>query len=73
MRMYLTCGLVTGALVAVILAIARADPFHLAFQQYWFMAVLSVLLIHYLLDAYLFAFSLRRGRSTDLPYAALAT
>lgn len=73
LRTYTACFATTMLLFASILVLVKADPFHLAFEQYYFMLVLSFLLIHYALDGYLFGVSLNRRRSpAELPFAALA-
>jgi hypothetical protein len=69
LRTYGTCLAVTLGLIGVIGLIARADPLQLSYQQYYFGLVLSALLIHYALDAYLFAVSMGRR---DVPFAVLA-
>lgn len=68
---YGVCVAITGVLFAVLLGLNQLDPFHLPFQQYYYMAVLSCLLIHYVLDGYLFAVSTRPAASIEhAPYAA---
>ncbi len=68
------CVAITGLLFAVLLGLNKLDPFHLPFQQYYYMGVLSCLLIHYVLDGYLFAVSTRPAASIErLPYAAPVT
>lgn len=72
-RFYGLCLLTTLALLGALFGLAKADPFGLAFPQYYYMCVLSCLLIHYVLDGYLFAVSTRAGADAgDLPYTALA-
>lgn len=61
LRFYGFCFLVTVTLLAALYGIVAVDPLGLTFQQYWYVMVLSPLLIHYALDAYLFAVSNRRG------------
>lgn len=70
---YGLCLLTTAALLGAVLLLQRLDPLELAPIQYYYMGVLSALLIHYVLDGYLFAVS--NGRATspdDNPYAALS-
>jgi len=72
-RLYAACAVVTVALIMLIGVVKQLDPLHLQPNQYYFMMVLSALLIHYALDAYLFGFSLLdRARRLDLPYLAPA-
>ncbi len=71
-RFYLPLLLVTLGLLAAVLLVTRLDPLGLSSQQYYFTMVLSVLLVHYALDAYLFAFSLLGAKAHPLPYAAPA-
>lgn len=68
---YAFCVAVTGVLFSVLLGLNQLDPFHLPFQQYYYMGVLSCLLVHYALDAYLFAVSTRPNVTlARIPYAA---
>ena len=59
-------------------ALYKIDPFRsigvrIGFQQYYYMGVLSCLLIHYLLDGYFFTDSNRESaRVEQTPYAAPA-
>lgn len=67
------CFATTMVLLVGLIGLAKADPFHLTFQQYYYMGVLSCLLIHYVLDGYLFAMSTRPDAETaSLPYRSLA-
>lgn len=68
---YGACFLLTGALAGVVLLLYAARPFSLSFMQYYYMVVLSALLIHYVLDGYLFAVShVSRASADRIPYAA---
>lgn len=63
----------TAGLFGVLLTLYWIDPLKLTFSQYYYMGVLSCLLIHYALDAYLFAVSTRpNAREEDLPLATPA-
>jgi hypothetical protein len=58
------------ALFSAILGLATWNPFGLQFNQYYYMGILSGLLIHYVLDAYLFAVSNRPDTAPELvPFA----
>lgn len=71
-RFYGLCFGITLALLGGLIALANFDPWGLEFDQYYYLGVLSCLLIHYVLDAYLFAVSARRDTDpTSVPYAAL--
>lgn len=70
-RIYGVCFVTSAVLMGAVTLVAKANPFGLSFNQYYFMFMLSALLIHYVLDAYLFGFSLRRG--SDLPLSVPAT
>jgi len=67
-------GMCFAAAVVLVIAVrtfAVVDPFHLRPAQYFYMVVLSSLLMHYAIDGYMFAVSARPGASVDkLPYAA---
>jgi len=77
-RFYGACLAVTLALLGVLIALARLDPLGLsaepnAFERYYYMGVLSCLLIHYALDGWLFTVS--NSRDVDAhsePYATPA-
>lgn len=77
-RYYGFCFLTTAVLLGVLVALYKADPlraagFHLTFKQYYYMCVLSCLLIHYVLDGYLFTVSNRAQAAPDrIPYALAA-
>jgi hypothetical protein len=65
------CTAVTLGLFTILGCIYLADPWKLSFAQYYYMGVLSCLLIHYVLDAYLFAVGNRRASNVEtIPYAA---
>jgi hypothetical protein len=68
------CFGVTMLLVGTLVPLAKTDPIGgLSFSQYYYMGVLSFLLIHYVLDAYLFAVGNRESSTVDeIPYAAPA-
>lgn len=69
---YGVCFGVTIALLGGLIGLAQLNPWGLEFDQYYYLGVLSCLLIHYVLDGYLFAVSTRRGVDpTTVPYAAL--
>lgn len=68
---YGVCAAVTVALLALVAGLARLDPLGLPFGRYYLLGILSALLIHYVLDAYLFAASIRsRADASRIPYAA---
>ncbi|MCB9890810.1 MAG: hypothetical protein H6832_02395 [Planctomycetes bacterium] len=70
LRFYGFCFAITVVLLAALYSIARVDPLGLTFQQYWYVMVLSPLLIHYALDAYLFAVSNKQNVDVDtVPFA----
>lgn len=72
-KMYATCFGTTAALFAALIVVFKTDPLHIPYIQYYYMGVLSCLLIHYVLDAYLFATSAGRHATPELlPYAVLA-
>lgn len=72
-RFYGFCCLLTLGLFGVLMALWQLDPFGLQFQQYYYMCVLSCLLIHYVLDGYFFTVSNRpQAASQGIPYAAPA-
>lgn len=67
------CIATTGVMFAVLMTLYWTDPFHLPFMQYYYMGMLSVLLIHYVLDGYVFAVANRKGADVaTMPYAAPA-
>lgn len=69
---YGVCFGVTAALLGSLILLAQLNPWGLKFDQYYYMGTLSALLIHYVLDAYLFAVSARPGTDPkSVPYAAL--
>ena len=58
------------SLFGVVLVLHRTDQLGLKFMEYCCMTVLSALLIHYVLDGYLFAVSNRADeREVATPYA----
>ena len=64
------CFAVTLALLGTLITLASADPWGLNFDQYYYMGVLSALLVHYVLDAYLFTVSNLQGtRPEEIPFA----
>ncbi len=77
-RFYGFCFLVTMGLLIVLTTLNRVDPlawagFHLSFKQYYYMCVLSCVLIHYVLDGYLFTVSNRTAAVPEqVPYAVPA-
>jgi hypothetical protein len=72
-RFYFALCLTTLLLFLVVVGVARFDPFGISFNQYYYMGVLSCLLVHYVLDAYLFAVSHRDGATVELvPFAVPA-
>jgi hypothetical protein len=77
-RFYGACLAVTLALLGVLILLAKLDPLGLAaqpnaFERYYYMGVLSCLLIHYALDGWLFTVSNLRGVDARTePYATPA-
>jgi hypothetical protein len=66
--------LISVTLLGAMMMLARINPFGLegedTFNRYYYMGILSCLLIHYALDAYLFAAAGMRGVSRErVPYA----
>jgi hypothetical protein len=60
----------TIALLGIVAGLIRWDPLGLSRMQYYYMSILSALLIHYALDAYLFfAASKDDARPDEIPYA----
>ena len=72
-RAYAFYGACFAAGLVMIIAVrlfAKIDPFHLRSSQYFYMVVLSSLLMHYSIDGYMFAVSARPGAAVDkLPLA----
>jgi hypothetical protein len=69
-RFYAAICITTVVLFGVVVGVARLDPFGISFNQYYYMGVLSCLLIHYVLDAYLFTVSNREHASPErVPFA----
>ncbi|MGZ3476398.1 MAG: hypothetical protein ACXVCJ_18025 [Polyangiales bacterium] len=71
-RFYGACAAITIALLVTVKTIAKADPLGISSPQYYYIGVLSCLLQHYALDAWLFAKS-GRGEIEEIPYAAPST
>jgi hypothetical protein len=72
-RFYGAICLTTVVLFGVVVGVAKADPLGISFNQYYYMGVLSCLLVHYVLDAYLFTVSNREHASPELvPFAVAA-
>jgi len=74
-RYYGFCFVASVTLLAAMVVLSRVDPFGLgaavAFNRYYYMGVLSCLLIHYALDAWLFmAASFGAAKAEGVPYAA---
>lgn len=75
-RFYGFVVFVTMGLFGVLVSFATLDPFGLnagqhAFQKYYYMGVLSCLLIHYVLDGYMFTVSNTASAKVEsMPYAA---
>jgi len=68
------CFAVTSAVLVGVAVLARVDPWHLRFEQYYAMFVLSPLLVHYVVDAYIFATALGKKSTPDtMPYVVPAT
>ncbi|MBI2391489.1 MAG: hypothetical protein HYV09_18005 [Deltaproteobacteria bacterium] len=67
-RFYGACLLTTLVLFASIMTLIRVDPLGLTANQYYYMGVLSCLLIHYALDGYLFTAAFLRDPA-DAPFA----
>lgn len=77
---YGSCVAITLFMFGVVLAAVHFDVFgfeaesgnsKLAAQQYYYMGVLSALLIHYVIDGYFFAIATRGSEDLDdVPYAA---
>jgi hypothetical protein len=78
-RFYGACLAVTLGLLVVLIGLARLDPFGLgaqpnAFERYYYMGVLSCLLIHYALDGWLFTVSNLSGVDAESePYSVPAS
>ncbi len=80
---YGTCVAITLVMFGVVLGAVYFDVFgfaaesgnaKLASQQYYYMGVLSALLIHYVIDGYFFAIATRESEDLDaVPYAAPVT
>ena len=58
-------------MIVAVRVFAKLDPFHLRASQYFYMVVLSSLLMHYTIDGYLFAGLCAEGRGArSPPYSA---
>ncbi len=67
------CIALTGIMFGVLMGLYWTNPFHMPFMQYYYMGMLSVLLIHYVLDGYVFLVANREGTDVrTMPYAAPA-
>jgi hypothetical protein len=69
------CFLTSVTLLGAMIVLSRLNPFGLdpnvSFDRYYYMGILSCLLIHYALDGYLFAASSFKGaKAVNVPYAA---
>ena len=70
---YGTCFAITAVLFGLLLGLYAVDPLNMPFMRYFYMGLLSVLLIHYFLDGWFFAVSNRKGvKIADVPFAAPA-
>ena len=68
---YGLCSVITLSLLGVVVLLTRADPWGIPFQEYYYMGVLSFLLLHYALDGYFFFLGSRPGAPADrIPLAA---
>ncbi len=68
---YGTCFAAALVMIVAVRVFAKLDPLHLRPSQYFYIVVLSSLLMHYTIDGYMFAVSPRSGAAVDkLPYAA---
>lgn len=69
-RYYGFCCGVTLALLALLFGLYRWNPAGLSFEQYYYMGVLSCLLVHYAIDGYCFTAGSRCAAAPErLPYA----
>lgn len=72
-RFYGVCFAITAGMLAAVAMLAQMNPWHLRFEQYYAMMVLSPLLVHYAVDGYVFAVALKRPAATDtMPYSVPA-
>ncbi len=72
-RFYGACLVLTLGVVVAISALVWTDPLRIRWEQYYYMVALSVLLVHYVIDGYLFAVSNRASaRFETNPYTAPA-
>ena len=73
-KFYGFCFAASAALLLSMLGLSRLDPFGLSFNHYYYMGVLSCLLIHYVLDGYLFTVTSAGVAPADRnPYGVLAS
>jgi hypothetical protein len=71
------CFVASVSLLGAMVLLSRINPFGLdavvSFDRYYYMGILSCLLIHYALDAWLFMTASLRGASAErVPYAAFS-
>lgn len=69
------CFVASVSLLAAMVMLSRLNPFGLdsevSFDRYYYMGILSCLLIHYALDGWLFAVSSFKGtKAVNVPYSA---
>jgi hypothetical protein len=70
-RFYGLCVLFAMGLFGAVVAVNALDPLRLSFDRYYYMGILSALLVHYALDGYFFAVSNRpAARPDEIPLAA---
>jgi hypothetical protein len=73
-RFYALCIAFTSGMFGVMYLLRRADPLKITTSQYYYMTVLSVLLIHYAFDGYFFVTANGRQVSPDsIPLAVPST
>ncbi len=71
---YATCFAMTFSLLGLWSGLVAWNPLSIGTEQYYYMCVLSFLLIHYALDGYLFAVSTGQTVSVDdVPFASAST
>ncbi len=72
-KFYGICVVLAFSLFGVVTALWKADPLRLAFEQYYYMGILSALLIHYALDGWFFTIAnTQRASKETMPYTAPA-
>ena len=72
-KFYGACVALAMGLFAIVTALWKADPFKIQFEQYYYMGILSALLIHYALDGWFFAIAnTQRASGETMPYTAPA-